>query len=808
MAEQQMNNAAGARSGGVSAGQFDKSAVANILGSLFTDAHPAKATAVEWLGYGGEKLNKATGDQIEKLLNNLVEAGHIDVAEIDAATVPVAAEPQPPAEKPVAASVVALAVTQLTYLTGRHVKDAKSRARITFKDLQNQVDSPQAVPKLKAAWIATSGIITREDGQPRGEVRTDLIGLDCDAMDGKTLAQFALAMSELIRGCDYETHTTASATPTKPKARGYVPLGCLIEDVETLNAVQRVFYRKLAEKGFPIDPLFDIEHIMFMPNRNIDADGFYESQSVREGKRFDPLVEWADEIEAARAYVSPVKEGSATGADDFDKIEPKLRQPGALAALLNRIDPDLEYRDWRNVISCIVLHLGEDGYSDARNWCAKGEKFMLSTGNDKGQQRKLSKPAAEKQFREVWDGIAADGSFCIGGGVLFNILKKQGVMTDADIAAWHEAHRDAGGNVGADDGTRHRVKFMTTKEMLETKDAPRWVLKNWFERNTITCIAGQPKATKSFIAFDMGMHIAAGLPWCGNRVEQGPVFVIAGEGQGGVTRRVKAWHKKHPRHDGIPFHATTKAVTLDHEGAAECAEVISEMCAEHGAKPSMILIDTVARCFPGDENKTEDMAKFVSALDQHLKDMDVAVVIVHHSTKSGSDLLRGSSVLRAALDGLIEVIRSDTPSESGGVLCEVKPHWLKDGATPPTLYFDCEKVAFGVDEDLDPITSLCAVLIGKPQANTADLNESQRSALTILLNMQSPDANVAVKLKEWRGGCATAGVIQGDDAKAIENAMMKKIVEPLLVAGVIFKPEGSAGLYRAVKFASFDDAEG
>jgi len=348
-------------------------------------------------------------------------------------------------------------------------------------------------------------------------------------------------------------------------------------------------------------------------------------------------------------------------------------------------------------------------------------------------------------------------------------------------------------------------RFIPFGELVSAIIQPRWVVKHWFERNTVTCIAGQPKHGKSFNAFDIGLHVAAGIPWCGMRVEQGPVFVVAGEGQGGTSRRVKGWLLKHPEVTGdIPFYVSNRAITLDAAGAKKVKEIIEGMCAEHNVLPAMILVDTLARSFPGDENKTEDMNTFIAALDQHLKGLDVALIVVHHSTKSGSDVLRGNSALRGALDGLIEVVKADAPNPAGGILIEVKPHWLKDGQTPAPLFFDCEVVSVGFDQDFEEITTLVPMLIANPNQAEAGLTEPQRRALEILRGMQGEDAGVGVPLRDWRAACVEAGIVNGTTAKAIENRMAN-IVTPLSNANAVFKPGGNDGKYRAVVFATFDD---
>ena len=59
-------------------------------------------------------------------------------------------------------------------------------------------------------------------------------------------------------------------------------------------------------------------------------------------------------------------------------------------------------------------------------------------------------------------------------------------------------------------------------------------------------------------------------------------------------------------------------LTRRHYGATESSQLLQLMEAIDavGAKPGLIVLDTLARCFGGgDENSTQDMSRFVSACD-------------------------------------------------------------------------------------------------------------------------------------------------------------------------------------------------
>ena len=58
-------------------------------------------------------------------------------------------------------------------------------------------------------------------------------------------------------------------------------------------------------------------------------------------------------------------------------------------------------------------------------------------------------------------------------------------------------------------------------------------------------IWGASGSGKSFVIMDMGIHIAAGIPWCGYRTKQRPVIMFAAESGEAAVKRTKAWAIEH-----------------------------------------------------------------------------------------------------------------------------------------------------------------------------------------------------------------------------------------------------------------------
>lgn len=183
--------------------------------------------------------------------------------------------------------------------------------------------------------------------------------------------------------------------------------------------------------------------------------------------------------------------------------------------------------------------------------------------------------------------------------------------------------------------------------------APRWVIKGLLEADSLSSMNGAPGDGKSFLTFDMACSVATGTPWHGRKVKQGTVIYLAGEGQGGVARRLRAWEKaRGVSLANAQLFVSTRAVSmLSAETALAAVEEIEAMLPE-GEKPRLVVIDTVARAFVGgDENSSQDMGMFVNIVDNLLKARWGAhVLLVHHTGKDAAKGGRGSSALKGALD--------------------------------------------------------------------------------------------------------------------------------------------------------------
>ena len=208
--------------------------------------------------------------------------------------------------------------------------------------------------------------------------------------------------------------------------------------------------------------------------------------------------------------------------------------------------------------------------------------------------------------------------------------------------------------------------FRRADDLVQNLTAPNYILQGVYERGLMYTLIGPPKQGKSTIVLDQAACIATGTRWCDRGVEQGAVFIIAGEGHSGIQRRLHAWslHNQRSLRDAPLYVSKTAVQFLDLKSAQRLTDELAELQEESRISPTLIVIDTLARNYgPGDENSADDMGRFVAQVDRLRDSIGCAVVIVHHTPIATSERPRGSSALFGSVDGVFIAGKPDTGSK-------------------------------------------------------------------------------------------------------------------------------------------------
>jgi hypothetical protein len=212
---------------------------------------------------------------------------------------------------------------------------------------------------------------------------------------------------------------------------------------------------------------------------------------------------------------------------------------------------------------------------------------------------------------------------------------------------------------------------------------------------------GPPKCGKSFLVFDLVMHVALGWEYRGRKVRQGGIVYCALEGCSAFKNRLEAFRqaKLAENVSEVPFHLMASPMSL----VADHPALIASIRATLGTgQPAAIVIDTLNRSLAGSESDDRDMAAYVKAADAIRDAFNCVVIIVHHCGHEGTRP-RGHSSLMGALDVQVAVKRD----AEDNIVATVE--LMKDGPQGDEFASRLEVVEVGTDDDGDPITS-CVVV--------------------------------------------------------------------------------------------------
>ena len=301
------------------------------------------------------------------------------------------------------------------------------------------------------------------------------------------------------------------------------------------------------------------------------------------------------------------------------------------------------------------------------------------------------------------------------------------------------------------------IVTFTRADHIEFKPTD-WLIRNWLVKNTLAGIVGPSGAGKSFLAVDWACRVATGTHWLGHRVERGGVFYLAGEGQQGLSKRIRAWEQHFSQPiagsplflaDSLPF----LCEDLQTFGTIDAIEAFTEeMFFDMGsAEPALIVLDTVARAMSGaDENSAKDMGALIRSMDFLRNRWGATVLAIHHTGHGPTDRARGSSAFKAALDSEF-LLKPDANSvELAGIK---EKDWAKPNGVilekvkVPIQYTDTAGIVHR-DDSLVLQSSIAAAIDANKRARCWKLAQEGSSEREIAAELDLPKTKVHRWLKE------------------------------------------------------------
>jgi len=201
-------------------------------------------------------------------------------------------------------------------------------------------------------------------------------------------------------------------------------------------------------------------------------------------------------------------------------------------------------------------------------------------------------------------------------------------------------------------------------EIESQASAQRWLVEGLWGARSVGVIGGAPKCAKTWLGLDMALSVATGTACLGKYAvpEPGPVLVyLAEDALPAVRERIEGM----ARHRGldlsqVEIHVITAPVLrLDRDpDRARLWETARRL------RPKLLLLDPLVRLHGVDENNAGEVAQLLAYFRWLQRQLDLAVLLVHHTRKSAAggvaagQGLRGSSDIHAFGDSNLYLRRS------------------------------------------------------------------------------------------------------------------------------------------------------
>jgi hypothetical protein len=245
-----------------------------------------------------------------------------------------------------------------------------------------------------------------------------------------------------------------------------------------------------------------------------------------------------------------------------------------------------------------------------------------------------------------------------------------------DIVAARQAERDRALSATPDDEfeadptakPKPKRKYLTAYDEFITRPEPTWLVKGFIQDNGVGLIAGKWGARKSFLVYDLLLHLAYGFPsWHGEPLPRGPhdVLLVAPGGEGMSLFRycVDAFKIKHGLSEN-----PSRLVIMDEAMTFMDDKALKELLAEiraTGKRFTLSAVDTMGRAASGAVlNDSDVVTKLMDRCGALGNATGGAVIGVHHENKAGDVL--GSVYFLNNADFVHIVSKDEGETEEGG----------------------------------------------------------------------------------------------------------------------------------------------
>jgi RecA-family ATPase len=187
-------------------------------------------------------------------------------------------------------------------------------------------------------------------------------------------------------------------------------------------------------------------------------------------------------------------------------------------------------------------------------------------------------------------------------------------------------------------------------EIPSEDNAQRWLVDELWGDSSVGVIGGAPKCSKTWLGLDMSLSVATGTACLGKYAvpQPGPVLVYLAEDALPVVRQRVAGMARHRGLDvaRVEIHViTAPTLRLDREPhRSRLFETARRL------RPRLLLLDPLVRLHGIDENHATEVAGLLAYFRSLQRQLDLSVVLVHHTRKNAAGGVAAGQGLRGSSD--------------------------------------------------------------------------------------------------------------------------------------------------------------
>jgi hypothetical protein len=187
-------------------------------------------------------------------------------------------------------------------------------------------------------------------------------------------------------------------------------------------------------------------------------------------------------------------------------------------------------------------------------------------------------------------------------------------------------------------------------EIAQPASGPRWLVEGLWGASSVGVIGGAPQCAKTWLGLDLALSVATGTACLGRYAvpQPGPVLVDLAEDALLVMRERIAAMARHRGLELGPLEIsviTAAVLRLDREPDRTRLRATTRQL-----RPRLLLLDPLVRLHGIDENHAGEVAELLAYFRSLQRQLDLSVVLVHHTRKNAAGGVAAGQGLRGSSD--------------------------------------------------------------------------------------------------------------------------------------------------------------